>query len=173
MPTLFLLRHAKSSRDDPDLDDFDRPLAPRGCKAAPRMGVEMAARGWMPDMALVSPAVRTSQTWTLVSGALTREQAPDTRFEEGLYMAPCASILSHVCALPESVSSVLVVGHNPGLHECALTLAGPHSDTAALQSVEAKFPTAALARFDIEDDWIALLPGRARLTHVVRPGDLG
>ncbi|MBE0695045.1 MAG: histidine phosphatase family protein, partial [Aquamicrobium sp.] len=71
--TLLLLRHAKSSWDDPALDDFDRPLARRGREAAPRMGREMARRGWLPDLALVSSSLRTRQTWALVAPELPRD----------------------------------------------------------------------------------------------------
>ena len=70
MKQLLLLRHAKSSRDDPDLSDFDRPLAGRGLKTAPRAGRELVKRGWLPELALVSPALRTRDTWRLVAAEL-------------------------------------------------------------------------------------------------------
>ena len=70
---LLLFRHAKSSRDDPDLDDFDRPLAERGVKDAPLIGRELIARGWIPQMALVSPAARTTETWKLASAGMNPE----------------------------------------------------------------------------------------------------
>ena len=83
---LLLLRHAKSSWDDPELDDFDRPLSARGLDAAPLIGRELASRDWLPDRALVSPALRTRDTWRLVCGELP-EPSPETAFVEALYEA--------------------------------------------------------------------------------------
>lgn len=166
MKTLCLLRHAKSSWDDPALDDFDRPLAERGLKAAPRIGRLMAKRGWQPDLALVSPAARARETWRLVSAELP---APvETRFEPAIYMAATDDIMALLRALPDVASSVILVGHNPGLEQSAVLLAGPDSDPEALARMAEKFPTAALARFDVT----AIEPGGATLTAFVRPGDL-
>ena len=72
-----------------------------------------------------------------------------------------------------TTSSLLVLGHNPGLEEFARRLAGAESDAAALNRLEEKFPTAALARFVFDGDWARLVPGGAQLTHCLRPTDLG
>ena len=170
MPTLILLRHAKSSWDEPGLADFDRPLAKRGRRAAPIAGAEMARRGWLPDLALVSPAKRARQTWKRAGKALAAaagaKQAPEVRFAEALYMAAPEAILALLHAVPDNTRSVVVVGHNPGLEELAVLLAGPGSDAAALDSVRARFPTAALARLTFDGPWKDLAPDGAALTDV-------
>ncbi|TRC95549.1 histidine phosphatase family protein [Mesorhizobium sp. WSM4303] len=171
MNQLLLLRHAKSSWDDPALADFDRPLAPRGLKAAPRMGRELAKRGWLPNLALVSPALRTRETWRLVSAELPA-RVP-VKFAEGLFGATAGDILAEVQQATASAGCVLVLGHNPGLEDLARRLAGPRSDARARRKLEEKFSTGALARFVVDDDWAYLAFGTARLTHCIRPKDLG
>ena len=170
MRQLLLLRHAKSSWDDPALADFDRPLAPRGQKAAPLIGAEMARRNWAPGVALVSPAARTRATWTLVAANLL--EPPQAIYPERLYMAGPDYLLSLVREAPWQIETLLLVGHNPGLEEFAATLAGDRSDKAELHRLRKKFPTAALARFEFEGDWATLAPGSARLTDFLRPRDL-
>ncbi|WP_309083200.1 histidine phosphatase family protein [Chelativorans sp.] len=172
MKELLLLRHAKSSWDDPSLDDFDRPLAPRGKKAAQRMGREMAAAGWIPERVLASPAMRTRLTWLRVMAELG-ESAPIADYDYSLYMASAETILTVIRTVPEEVSRLLVLGHNPGLQEAALGLAGPGSKKEPLGRLRAKFPTAAVARFTVDGLWSELGFGAARLTHFVRPSDLG
>lgn len=169
MPSLLLLRHAKSSWDDPMLDDFNRPLAPRGRKAAPRMGAEISARGWQPDLALVSTAVRAKQTWDLVSPML--HEVPETLFDRQIYLAPPATILALLKGAP-AAGTVIVIGHNPGMEMLASLLVGPGSDGYALQTMSEKYPTAALARFEFDGSWAGLAPAGAQLTHFIRPRDL-
>ncbi|RWM31699.1 histidine phosphatase family protein [Mesorhizobium sp.] len=166
---LLILRHAKSSRDDPKLADFNRPLAPRGLKTAPLMGQELVRRGWLPDLALVSPALRTRDTWRLVAAELP-EHVP-AEFAEELYEAEPAAILARV--RQAKATSLIVIGHNPGLQNFVLRLAGAGSDTGVFKKIEAKFPTMALARFTADVDWASLDFGGARLTHFIRPKDLG
>ncbi|MBZ9795954.1 SixA phosphatase family protein [Mesorhizobium sp. ES1-4] len=168
MRQLLLLRHAKSSWDDPGLDDFDRPLAERGLKAARLIGRELAARDWLPDLALVSPALRTRDTWRLVAAELPVH--PRVALAEALYDASAADILSQIRQADPSSGCLLVLGHNPGLEDLAKQLAGPGSEAKARKKLEEKFPTAALVRLVLEDDWSAL--SSARLTHCLRPKDL-
>ncbi|QKV17133.1 SixA phosphatase family protein [Oricola thermophila] len=170
MNTLLLLRHAKSSWDDPLLEDFDRPLARRGREAAPAMGRLMAERGWLPDLALVSPAARARETWALLAAALPAPVEP--RLEPSLYMAAPEEILALLRALDTTPETVLVIGHNPGLEECAALLAAPGSDPRALARMRRKFPTAALARFAFEGPWSALGSRGARLLDFLKPKDL-
>ena len=165
MKTLYLLRHAKSSWDDPSLDDFDRPLSKRGRKAAPLIGRYMAEHGWQPDLALISPAVRARNTWELVSAEL---RAPvETRFEPTIYMAEPDALLA-LLRETDTLRSVILVGHNPGLEQLAAILAGPGSDPQARARMAEKFPTAALARFEVA----AMEPDGATLTDFIRPRDL-
>lgn len=172
MRELLLLRHAKSSWDDSRLADFDRPLSPRGQKTAPLIGRALAMHGWHPQMALVSPAARTRETWQLVS-AQSHRLMPTPTVRDALYEASAEQLLTETRQTPESVGTLLLLGHNPGLQEFALRLAGEGSDTAALQRLHEKFPTAGLARFEFSGRWDELGFGRARLTHLIRPKDLG
>lgn len=170
MRTLLLLRHAKSGWDDPCLADFDRPLAPRGESAAMRMGRELADRGWLPDLALVSPAARTRQTWTLASAELPRK--PPAEFPEALYEASADRILDLIRKASDTANTLLVLGHNPGLEDLARRLARTEPGAEALLRLHAKFPTGALARFAFEGGWRALQTGSGRLTDFIRPKDL-
>jgi len=163
--TLLLLRHAKSSWDDPQLDDFDRPLSERGRKAAPRMAAEMSARGWLPDAALVSLSMRTRQTWQLVSAAIGRDI--QVSINDAIYEAPAERILDSIRLTRDEVSSLLVIGHNPGFETLARLLATPDSDNDALARLNAKFPTAALARFTVEGAWSEFR--KATLTDFLAP----
>lgn len=174
--TLLLLRHAKSSWDDPALDDFDRPLAKRGREAAPRMGRAMARRGWLPDLALVSSSLRTRQTWALVAPELPRDIPAS--FDDTIYEAPAGRILDAIRAVPDDVATLLVVGHNPGFETLTAMLAGKGGDADALERMGEKFPTAALARLSFEESWADLGPGpafsegKAALTHFLTPRTL-
>lgn len=168
MKQLLLLRHAKSSWDDPDLDDFDRPLAERGLKAAKLMGRELAARDWLPDQVLVSSALRTCDTWRLVAAELPAR--PRVVFANALYDASAADVLSQIRLADLSSGCLAVVGHNPGLEDLAKQLADSGSEAKARKRLEEKFPTTALARFVFEGDWSGLSSGR--LTHCLRPKDL-
>ena len=170
MRQLLLLRHAKSSWDDPSLADFARPLAPRGEKAAPLMGKEMARRGWLPDFALVSAAARTRQTWELVAAQMP--SACPVRFTEAIYEAAPQAILAEISQAPADAHCLLVVGHNPGLEMLSRLIAGAESARAALDRLDAKFPTAALARFEVETAWSGLSGNAALLTDFLRPRDL-
>lgn len=169
MRDLLLLRHAKSSRDDAGLADFDRPLSKRGRRDAPHMGELLAARGWTPDHAIVSPALRTRQTWDLVRPALGNVA---TRYDETIYEASPEAILAAIRAAPPGARRLLVIGHNPGLEDLSAILASDRSDAPALAALREKFPTGALARFAVEAEWRNLAGGGGRLTDFVRPKDL-
>ena len=171
MKQLLLLRHAKSSWDDPALADFDRPLAPRGRKDAQRMGRETAGRGWLPQRVLVSPAARTRETWEIVSAEWSR--LPELSFRETLYEAAAGQLLVEAKRTPERIGTLLMLGHNPGLEDFARGLARDASKFGALKLLSEKFPTAALARFEFDGKWEELRPGAARLTDCLRPKDLG
>jgi phosphohistidine phosphatase len=168
--SLLLQRHAKSAWDDPSLADIDRPLAPRGVKAAKAIGRELGAHGWRPERVLVSPAARTRETWALVAAQLPDVVAPS--FPRKLYMATPERLLQQLRKTPKKIGTVLMLGHNPGMEELARQLAGDGSDTAAQERLKEKFPTAAVARFVFDGAWTDLRFGGARLTHFLRPKDL-
>jgi phosphohistidine phosphatase len=168
--TVLLLRHAKSSREDPELADFDRPLTGRGRRDAPRMGTWMHEAGLKPDLVLCSDAKRARETWAGL-GETLRCAAP-VLFERGLYMASAKALCRRLQRLPGTVGSVLVIGHNPGLEDAAQALADGRGE--ALERLRGKFPTAALARLDFDiEDWARLEPGTGRLSLFMTPGHLG
>lgn len=168
MKTLTLLRHAKSGWDDPVARDFDRPLNGKGQRAAAMMGRYMKAEGLAFDHVLASPATRVIETLAQVVTGYGSELAP--HWDQRLYLASAATLLDLVHELPEGAESVLFSGHNPGLEELVLMLAG---ENALRDSVEAKFPTASLAelRFDVAA-WDDVKPGRGYLVRFTRPRDL-
>jgi phosphohistidine phosphatase len=144
---LILLRHAKSSWDDNRLEDFDRPLSWRGERAAAAMAVYCAQRGVAPNLVLCSPALRTRMTWRSISGALPE---PDRlMFPTELYDAGARDIWETLTAHSRGAREILHIGHNPGLQDLARSLAGRSSEPGARDAIEAKFPTAALAVFDL------------------------
>lgn len=179
MLTLFLLRHAKSSWTDQNLPDFDRPLAPRGHKAAPRIGAFMADRGFAPDRILCSSAQRTRETLALVLPHLggdcdiTLTRSVYESNDEHDLLALIATQSAHQSGPTPAPHRLMLIGHNPTMQDLALALAGNGApdDRAALAE---KFPTAALAvlTFDGTDGWAGLAPGSGLLTHFIRPRDL-
>ena len=167
---LYLLRHAKSSWGDPANDDHDRPLAPRGRRAAHLVGDHVRAAGIAVELVLCSSARRTQETLELIAPALG--PAAVVLVEPGLYGASARELLHRVQNVPDATRSVMVIGHNPGLEDLAATLAG--ADGAdGLDRMAAKFPTAALATLTVPTAWADLAPGGATLTAYVVPRDLG
>jgi phosphohistidine phosphatase len=166
---LFLLRHAKSSWADTSLPDHDRPLAPRGTKATRALARHLRESNVRPALVLCSTAVRARQTLDGVSASLGDDV--DIWFEDDLYGATDDELLDRVRRLPAAVPSVMVVGHNPGLEDLALTLIGG-GDERALAHLHTKFPTGALASLLLPADWKNLGAGEARLTGYVVPRDL-
>ncbi|KQP15726.1 histidine phosphatase family protein [Methylobacterium sp. Leaf93] len=168
MRRLMLLRHAKSDRS-PGVRDIDRPLNPRGVKAAPQMGAYLAAQDLIPRKVVVSPSLRTRQTWEGMSAALGN---PETEIVDAIYEAPDSALLEVIRATPADIRTLLMIGHNPGLQDLSLDLVGdgPREARARL-SVE--FPTAALAVIDIEGDaWTGFRHRAGRLDRFVTPKGL-
>lgn len=168
MPELLLLRHAKSDWKDKRLGDFDRPLAARGRRAAPLMGRWLAAEGLEPDLVLCSTARRAEETVALLLTALA--SAPEIGYLKTLYLAPPSRLLAVLRRQGPDRGRILLVAHNPGLHRLAVALAGRQGGPAGRLLAE-KFPTAALARFQV-DSWPELGEAPARLLAFVRPRDL-
>ena len=164
---LHLLRHAKSSWDDPGLADHDRPLSARGRKAAKRLARVIDAEGVRPQLVLCSPAVRATQTLERVLDALG---SPEVRLDEALYHASAEGLLSRVHAIPEDVSDAVVIGHNPGLAELCLLLARPgaHRDRIA-----GSLPTGAFATLAADtSSWEGLDAGSAHIVRLLLPREL-
>jgi phosphohistidine phosphatase len=166
MAVLHVLRHAKSSWDEPGLADADRPLAPRGRRAARRIGQRLREAGIRPGLVLCSPAVRARETVELLGDALA---GVDVAVEEALYGADADELEERLRRLPDTVAEALLVGHNPALQSLVLGLARPGElrDRAAQ-----KLPTAALATLALDGAWAELDEGGATLTALVLPREL-
>lgn len=163
MHRLHLLRHAKSDRDAA-VEDHERQLSRRGREAARRVG-ESFPRALGPlDVVLCSPSRRTRETAELVLAGFA--VLPRIFYEEGLYLAGRAVLLRRLRRLDESAGTVLVIGHNPGLHELALALAAADSPRY-LELAAGKFPTAVRASFAIDGKWADLARTRHALTDYV------
>lgn len=168
--TLCLLRHAKSSWDDPAQDDHDRPLAPRGREAAPRIGAWLEEHAPRVDLVLCSSAARASETWALVQPSLGYR--PDVRELGDLYHAGPAELLEIVRDAPDEAGMITVVGHNPALEDFAEELVGD-GDPKLRRRMKRKFPTAALALITFETRrWQEVAPGTGTLAAFTRPKDL-
>jgi phosphohistidine phosphatase len=166
---LYLLRHAKSSWDEPGLHDHDRPLAARGQRAVNALARHVKADGIQPALVLCSSARRARETLEGigVDGRLS--------IEPELYAANVDQLLARLWQIPDETGSAMVVGHNPALQILVLRLAGssPGSDGHAdLQAVRHKFPTGALATLSFNCPWRQLSAGSAELVGLVRPKDL-
>lgn len=169
MHTLYLLRHGKSSWSDPSLADCERPLAQRGRRDTGRIADHLVRLEIEPELVLCSSAVRTRETLELVRPALGA--ASTVRLEAELYAASSDSLLKRVRAVPETVTSLMLIGHNPGLQDLALLLASAGSE---LERLEAKFPTAALATLTVPAaPWRRLSEADAVLSAYVVPKQLG
>jgi phosphohistidine phosphatase len=167
MRRLYVLRHAKSSWADEGLPDRERPLAPRGRRAAQRLAAHLDEQGVRPDVVLCSPAVRTRQTLDLVLPGLG--DGVEVLVEDELYGASAGQLLARLRCLAEEVRSAMIVGHNPGVQELTLLLARA---SALRERAAAHFPTAALATLEIRrGDWTALDRGRADLVGYRVPRD--
>jgi phosphohistidine phosphatase len=142
MLQLVLLRHAKAVPQAED--DFDRGLAPRGREDTPQVAAALAAEGAAPDVALVSDSKRTRETWELAAPFFPKTKA---KFLHSLYHCPADTLME--AAERAGANSVMLVGHNPGMHELASRLA--HRNNQLETNLRAKFPTAAGAIFTRKD----------------------
>jgi phosphohistidine phosphatase len=170
MRSILLLRHAKSSHDEPGLPDHDRRLTGRGRKSAELIGRYMAKRHLLPDLVLCSSARRTRETWTLLAPNLGAP--PKVRYMRELYMATADEILAQIRAVDDRVASLMVIGHNPGLGAFAQDIA-QKGDSASLARLREKYPTGALALVMCDTaGWRDLVLGSGRLEAFVAPREL-
>ncbi len=169
MKTIYLLRHAKSSWKDATLDDFDRPLNKRGRRSAKLVGQYLAANAIEPAQILCSSSHRTRETLESLQKSIGT--SIPTRLEKGIYLAEAPDLLSRLRGLSEGLSSVMVIGHNPGMERLALMLAGD-GGSGGIRMAD-KFSTGALAILSADvDTWEQVAPGMARLDAFVCPRDL-
>ncbi len=171
MKRLILMRHAKTEPWTEGIDDHGRKLTPNGHIAASAIAIALQDAGWVPDRALISSARRTRETWAHVSQVF---KTCEGEFDEGLYLAGARGIMDYILdAEAGGVSTLLVVGHNPGMHDLAVRLlreAGSGDHQAAIR-VSAKMPTGAAAMFEADQDG-AFVPLHFRLQNFIRPRDV-
>ena len=170
MKMLYLMRHGKSAWNDADDGDHERPLAPRGCKAAAAVGRYLAKAEARPQLVLCSDAKRTSDTLDLVLEHL--DAKPTVEREGGLYLCGPRVLLERIKDAPDDADSLLVLAHNPDLHAVSLALAG-HGDDDHHVALKMKFPTAACAVFQIDTArWRDIDTEHARLLDFIIPRKL-
>jgi len=166
---LHLLRHARAALGDDGADDHLRPLSRRGREDMRLVAAGLPAALGAVDLVLCSTAARTRETASL---ALAGFAAPPTmEFEDGLYLAPVSGLIRRLRRLEETQRAVLLIGHNPGLHELALRLAAEDSPSYKALA-DGKFPTAARASFVIETEWNGIGRARHRLRDYATPKSL-
>lgn len=167
---LLLLRHAKSSYSDGKLSDHDRPLNPRGERAATLMGVWLAQAKLLPDLVLCSSSLRTRQTYERLCVGLG--DRPELLVREDLYLASPGAILEAIREAPDGARRLVVIGHNPGIEDLTRRLA-PDGEAGALERAAGGMGTAHLAEIRVEGaGWNAVAPGSGWLERLVRPKEL-
>lgn len=148
MQRLILFRHGKAEPDSESGDDFDRRLAPRGVLESAAMGASLADLGFRPDVALVSTAARTRETWAAAQGSFP---ACEARFEDDLYHADSGALRAAAEQAGRAAGTVMLVAHNPGLQELAVQLLMEGSAPRELvHQAQRKFPPGAAAVFLID-----------------------
>ncbi len=170
MRRLLIFRHAKAERGVAGTPDRDRALIERGRKDAGKIGAYMATHHLIPERVVLSPAARCQQTWKYAAEAM--KPAPAAMSVEKLYDASPHAILAVIKDQPVKVHTLLVCGHNPGLHEIALMLIAS-GDVEARERLREKLPTSGLVIIDFAfDDWARLHPQSGRLERFVSPKSL-
>ncbi|HEX8287793.1 MAG TPA: histidine phosphatase family protein [Pyrinomonadaceae bacterium] len=160
MKILYILRHAKSSWDNPLLADFERPLNARGLDSAPLMGVIINKNNFQPDLILSSPAKRAKQTAILVKNSGKIES--EIQYDERIYEAAPQVLLQIISEVKTDPESIMLVGHNPGLEGLI----------RALADEDQVMPTASLAVIDLEiENWSEIAAGQGSLRAFIRPNE--
>jgi phosphohistidine phosphatase len=158
MKTLFVLRHAKSSWDNPDWSDFERPLNSRGLDAARFIGALVYERKFEPQIIISSPAKRAKQTAVLVKELA--EISKPVKYDERIYEASPLTLFNLIREFDEKYESVLIIGHNPGFENLVRVLTG---ETVSM-------PTAALAKINLDiEKWSDVENGVNELEFLLRP----
>jgi len=170
MKILYLLRHAKAESGGVGMNDEDRALSERGRRASASIGNYMKKKDYIPQLALCSSSVRTRQTLEEVARAAGTVWP--ARFEKSLYLATAEEMLRVIAQADDACASLLVVGHNPGMHHLALLLADPEPEDLH-HALELKYPTGTLTALKISGaHWSDIAPGAGQLTDFVTPEGL-
>jgi len=150
MDRLILLRHGKAEPESASGEDFDRRLAPRGLRESAAMAEILAGMGFSPELVLVSPAARTRDTWAAAEAAFPGARVS---FGEDLYHAGSEEVRRCAAAAGAQATTVMVVGHNPGLQELTVRLLMEgHAPSSLIAKAQSRFPTAAAAVFLFDDN---------------------
>lgn len=160
MKTLFLLRHAKSSWSDSNLQDFDRPLNARGTRGAELIGMYIKKQKVSLDLVLSSPAIRARETIEIV--LKTAKVQTELRYDQRLYEASPLVLIEVITQIEEEKKCVMLVGHNPGIETLLEMLTGGISHVT----------TATCARIDLKAKWTKALEAQGSLAWLVKPKDL-
>jgi phosphohistidine phosphatase len=172
MRRLLLLRHAKAAQDTGE-GDHARALTDRGRQDAVHMGHAMDTRGYIPNAVFCSTSRRTTETWELISPELAK--IADVEFVKDLYLASPKNIFGKIQQTKDSVKTLLLVGHNPGIEECAARLARKpmsKAESQHLDTLREKFPTCALAVLDFDVESWSDVTGGGILLEFICPRDL-
>ena len=159
MKTIHFLRHAKSSWDDFELRDYDRPLSTRGIQDADLMGNYFRSKKIKLDLEISSPSKRTTETLE----HFFQFERPKVQFEESIYHATLDEILDVIFSVPEDTESIMLVGHNPSMHEITEFLGNKFIN---------KYPTCCLAAFKTDISWDKLSNGCGNLEFMKKPSEL-
>ena len=159
MKNLYLLRHAKSSWDDFALKDFDRPLSTRGIQDADLMGNFFKSKRRGLDLVVSSPSRRTKETLNHFFNKTTQ----NIIFDETIYHSSEQNIYSVLKYVEEDIKSLMIVGHNPSMHEFSESFSG--------QFIE-KFSTCGLASFEFDDEWANVCEDSGTLIEFKIPSEL-
>lgn len=164
MRVLVLARHAKAEPHVGDATDHARPLALRGRTDAKELGAILTAHDLVPDVAYVSDALRTAQTWDL---AAAEWDVPEVHRRRELYNTSVATLVSIVAGTPAGASTAMVVGHEPTMSAAATLLAGQGSDREALRLAAMGLPTGAAAVIEVDGEWADLGARAGRLRAIL------
>jgi phosphohistidine phosphatase len=167
MRRLILLRHSTAAKAEPGGSDQDRVLTAEGRADAAMVGAYLVNHSFRPDQVLVSPATRTRDTWRQIAAAL--RVAPDARFDQRIYNASAQTLFNVIVEAPNEARTLLVLGHNPGLHELAVLLTAT-GDIDLRERLRENMPTSGIAVIDFAlDSWSKLHPRSGRLERFVSP----
>ncbi|WP_026989050.1 SixA phosphatase family protein [Fodinicurvata sediminis] len=173
MKQLLVLRHAKSSWDNPELGDIERPLTKRGRRNAHAMGRALHERGLAADRVYCSDAQRTRETWSLLAPEWFGDKTIPFTVTRALYMASADALLQFCKAADEQAQRVMLIGHNPGLHELCLRLCSTAQQPEDITHLSRKLPTAAFVLLSFpETPWSLLQEGTGRLELFLKPRDV-
>jgi phosphohistidine phosphatase len=167
MRRLLLFRHAAAEPADAATSDLQRALTAQGRSDAAVIGAYLASHVFRPDRVLVSPATRTRETWQQAMAAL--QTAPEPAFDARLHSATAQTLFAVIKETPDQSRTLLVLGHNPGLHELAMLLIAT-GEIDLRERLRENFPTAGLAVIDFAlDGWAKLHARAGRLERFVSP----